>query len=109
MAIKKILFGAILAALVGGSASAQVTDPSAANIRAHISFLASDLLQGREAGTPGYDIAAAYVASQMAQLGLTPKGDRQGAAGEASYFQHVPLVAYRATDQGSLELKNPAG
>ncbi len=109
MAIKEILFGAILAAVIGGAASAQVTDPSAANIRAHISFLASDLLQGREAGTPGYDIAAAYVASQMAQLGLTPKGDRQGAAGEASYFQHVPLVAYRATDQGSLALKNPAG
>ncbi|MBX7199069.1 MAG: M28 family peptidase [Rhodospirillaceae bacterium] len=110
MKIKQILCGAILAAFAGGPASAQGTaDPSAANIRAHMSFLASDLLQGREAGTPGYDIAAAYVASQMAQLGLMPRGDRQGAAGEASYFQHVPLVAYRATDQGSLALKNAAG
>ena len=38
----------------------------------HVTFLASDLLLGREPGEPGYDIAANYVASQFAQLGLTP-------------------------------------
>ncbi|HKR63343.1 MAG TPA: TSUP family transporter [Thermoanaerobaculia bacterium] len=39
-------------------------------IKAHIDFLASDLLEGREAGTRGYDIAAAYVAAQFDAAGL---------------------------------------
>src|SRR4051812_29580337 len=110
MAISRALCVAALTALGASSVSAQVApDQSAANIRAHMTFLASDLLQGREAGTPSYDIAAAYVASQMAQLGLEPKGDRPGPGNEAGYFQHVPMVAYRATDKGSLTLKDAAG
>ena len=47
-------------------------DPSAANIKAHMAFLASDRLKGREAGSPEYDMAADYVAAQMKQLGLKP-------------------------------------
>jgi uncharacterized membrane protein YfcA len=39
-------------------------------IKAHIDFLASDLLEGREAGTRGHEIAAAYVASQFEAAGL---------------------------------------
>jgi Zn-dependent M28 family amino/carboxypeptidase len=39
-------------------------------IKAHIDFLASDALEGRETGTRGYDIAAAYVATQFQALGL---------------------------------------
>ena len=54
-------------------------------IQAHITFLADDLLRGRQPGTEGYDIAAAYVASQFQQLGLAPAGT------ESSYFQAVPL------------------
>lgn len=58
-------------------------------LRAHIEFLADDLLAGRQPGTPGYDIAARYVASQFQQLGLQPAG----APGEglAAYLQPVPL------------------
>ncbi|MGA7907417.1 MAG: peptidase M28, partial [Candidatus Sulfotelmatobacter sp.] len=37
----------------------------AEQIRAHIRFLADSLLQGREPGTPGYDIAARYVATEL--------------------------------------------
>src|SRR6185503_13237248 len=40
--------------------------------RAHVTFLADDLLEGREAGTRGYDIAARYVATQFEALGLRP-------------------------------------
>ncbi len=43
-----------------------------AAIKAHIDFLASDLLEGRETGTRGFDIAARYVASQFALAGLEP-------------------------------------
>jgi hypothetical protein len=54
-------------------------------LRAHISFLADDLLLGRQPGSEGYNIAANYVASQFQQAGLLPAGT------EGSYFQQVPL------------------
>ena len=54
-------------------------------IKAHITFLADDLLRGRQPGTDGYNIAAAYVASQYRQMGLAPAGS------DGSYFQTVPL------------------
>lgn len=53
-------------------------------IRAHIRFLADSLLQGRAPGTPGYDIAARYVATQLEGMGLHP-------AVSGSWFQQVPL------------------
>jgi len=55
-------------------------------IRAHVSFLADDALEGRLAGTRGYDIAARYVASGFAQQGLKPGGT------DGTWFQTVPLV-----------------
>ena len=36
--------------------------------RAHVAFLADDLLEGRESGTRGHEIAARYVASQFDAL-----------------------------------------
>jgi Peptidase family M28 len=55
-------------------------------IRAHVDFLASDLLEGRAAASRGYDVAAGYVAAQFRQAGLAPAG------GEATFFQAVPLI-----------------
>jgi hypothetical protein len=40
-------------------------------IRRDIEFLASDQLEGRLAGTPGNDSAAAYLARRYRSLGLT--------------------------------------
>ncbi|MCO7226209.1 M28 family metallopeptidase [Pleionea sp. CnH1-48] len=66
-------------------------------LKAHIDFLASDLLEGRETGSRGYDIAAHYVASHFAQYGLTAAG------GDDSYFQSVPLrQKQRVKDSTSL-------
>lgn len=95
-----------IALMLGGSALAadSAATQSAANIHAHMAFLAGDLLRGREAGTADFDIAAAYVASQMEQLGLKP----MGVAGK-SYLQPVPLLSYRPADQGSLVLKDASG
>jgi Zn-dependent M28 family amino/carboxypeptidase len=59
---------------------------SAARIEADVRFLADDLLEGREAGTRGYDLAALYVASQCRLIGLEPAGD------DGTYFQRVPLL-----------------
>lgn len=68
-----------------------------ARLQAHIQFLASDLLGGRQPGTDGYDIAANYVASQFRQLGLQPAGN------EGSYLQPVPLRrAWLAMDSAGL-------
>src|SRR5471032_3219097 len=82
-------------------------DQSAANIKADMALLASDRLKGREAGTPEYDMAAKYVADRMKQIGLVPQGDIKG--DKASYFQHVPLLAYRTKDQGALTLHAASG
>lgn len=54
-------------------------------LRAHIEFLADDLMLGRQPGSDGYNIAANYVASQYRQMGLLPAGDG------GTYFQQVPL------------------
>jgi Zn-dependent M28 family amino/carboxypeptidase len=54
-------------------------------LRAHIEFLASDLMRGRQPGSNGYNIAANYVVSQYQQMGLLPAGD------DGTYFQQVPL------------------
>ena len=76
---------------------------SAAHVKAHITFLASDLLQGRETGSPGYDIAANYVAAQFAQLGLKPAGVN------GTYFQPVPLIAARPVDEGRFVVRGRDG
>ncbi|HEY1272114.1 MAG TPA: hypothetical protein VGF08_09025, partial [Terriglobales bacterium] len=51
-------------------------------IRAHMQFLADDLLEGRGTGTRGYMLAANYVRSQFQTMGLKP-------AGVDDYFQPV--------------------
>jgi Zn-dependent M28 family amino/carboxypeptidase len=67
----------------------------AARVQAHVAFLADDLLEGREAGTRGYDLAALYVASQFAQIGLQPGGDKGG------WRQDVPLLRGERLQEGS--------
>ena len=85
---------ALLASVpVVGSAqqdAAPVFAPEA--FRAHVDFLADDLLEGRDTGTRGYDIAARYVATRFEALGLKP-----GANG--SWYQQVPFLVGRIADQ----------
>jgi hypothetical protein len=92
----------LLLAFAQGASSAGF-QPSPEAIRANMGFLASDLLEGREAGTRGYDIAAAYVAARFAELGLKPAG------GDGSYLQPVPLIAYRPAAEGTITLKGKDG
>ena len=68
-------------------------------IRAHMRFLSDSLLQGRAPDTPGYQIAAQYVATQLESMGLRP-GGLNGA-----WFQPVPLrKAVLDTSKSLLEL-----
>jgi Zn-dependent M28 family amino/carboxypeptidase len=63
------------------------TSIDAEKIRAHVRFLADDLLEGRGPGTRGGDIAAKYIGTQFSLYGLQPAGDN------GTYFQKVPLYA----------------
>ncbi len=53
--------------------------------RAHMAFLADDLLEGRGTGKRGHEIAARYVAAQFEAMGLKPAGQ------DGTYYQRVPL------------------
>ena len=44
-------------------------------LKAHVSFLASDSLEGRDTPSRGLDVAAEYVAAQFRGVGLQPAGD----------------------------------
>ena len=65
------------------SAQAALTDDvratlnriSADSLRGHLSFIASDLLEGRNTPSRGLDIAAEYIAAQFRRAGLEPAGD----------------------------------
>lgn len=65
---------ALTAFALSGAHAAESPAASAARIRAHVEFLADDLLEGRAAGSRGYDLAARYVAAQFELLGLKPAG-----------------------------------
>jgi Zn-dependent M28 family amino/carboxypeptidase len=89
----KILFVSLMmAALACGQA-----DVSGNRIRAHVKFLASDLLEGRGVGTRGGDLATEYIATQLALAGAKPAGDN------GTYFQKVPLVGVTTAPDALLE------
>lgn len=91
---------AILSVLIVGAGHAQQFRAEA--IKAHTTFLASDLLEGRGTGTRGYQIAAEYVAAQYALLGLEP-----GANG--SWYQNVPFLHTVATPESAVVLVGDSG
>jgi hypothetical protein len=66
------------------SSAADLPPFEVAQLRADMRFLASDLLEGRRAGTHGYDVAAAYVAARLALMGIAP-------GGPDGYFQPLRL------------------
>ena len=67
-------------------------------IRAHVRFLADDLLEGRGTGQRGGDIAAEYIATQFALYGLKPAGDN------GSYMQKVPMVGVTTQPESTFSL-----
>ena len=48
---------------------------AAEDMRGHLVFLSSDLLEGRKTPSRGLDIAAEYIAAQFRRAGLEPAGD----------------------------------
>jgi hypothetical protein len=78
-----------LAALLLLTVSLHAQSVSPTRMKAHIDFLASDLLEGRETGSRGYDVAAQYVAAQLAAAGVAPGGD------DGTYLHNVRFNTYK--------------
>ena len=96
-------FGIILTAvLLVACQSEQVQQTSdvtadTSRIKSHIRFLSDDLLEGRDTGARGHEIASLYIAAEFEKYGLTPAGDN------GTYMQRVNFVqAY--IDQSSIKL-----
>ena len=97
MTIRKLLAVLAFAAV---SANAQTIRPEA--IRAHMRFLADDLLEGRGTGTRGYQVAAEYVAAQYQSMGLKPGAGK-------SYLQNVPFRKTVAQAGSEIAITRDAG
>jgi Zn-dependent M28 family amino/carboxypeptidase len=77
---------------------------SAERIKADISFLADDALEGRDTGSRGYRIAANYVAAHFKRLGLTPGGEN------GSYMQEVPFQKAKLNQEtANITITNESG
>ena len=68
-----------------------------ARIKSHLRFLSDDLLEGRDTGSRGHEIASMYIASEFEKYGLIPAGD------DGTYMQRMPLVQ-ASIDQSSIKL-----
>ena len=91
---------------VGAMAVAAAPEPTFTpeRVRAHVEFLADDLLEGRDTGSRGHEIAARYVATQFESYGLRPGGEGGG------WFQQVTLQkTVRGANRGSVSIIGPKG
>lgn len=87
---RTLLLAATLPLIVAAApAPSGKPDPLAASFRAHVAFLADDLLEGRGLGSRGHEIAANYVAQHFARLGLQPAGDN------GTWYQRVSFAQSR--------------
>jgi hypothetical protein len=66
---------------------------SADSLRGHLSFIASDLLEGRGTPSRGQDLAAEYIAAQFRGAGLEPVGDD-------GYYQTAEMIEVEPPKNG---------
>ena len=97
------LFRTCAAAVLLGAASAGALAQSAppvleAPLRAHLSFLADDLLEGRGTGQRGGELAVRYLETQAAVLGLSPLPG-------GGYRQKVELVGQKTLPASTLRFE----
>ncbi|WLT31685.1 M28 family peptidase [Geothrix sp. PMB-07] len=94
----------LLPALAATSLMAQTANPGAqvqeGPLRAHLAFLADDLLEGRGTGQRGAELTARYLETQLQMLGLKPAQD-------SSYRQPVSLLGLRTqVDRSALSFQS---
>ena len=79
------LLPALMAATLAAQTAAPIQKLQEAPLRAHLAFLADDLLEGRGTGQRGAELTVRYLESQLQVLGLQP-------AGGTSFRQPVSLL-----------------
>ncbi len=93
----------IAALLLSSVLLAQAPAPEERVLRAHLAFLADDVLEGRGTGQRGGELAVRYLETQLQALGLAP-------ANGASFRQSVRLVGIRLHESASsLTFEGPKG
>jgi len=103
-AIAACVFAVPLAAEdTGPVTSTEVPLTDRAALERDVRVLADDAMEGREAGTAGYDMAADYVAERYAGLGLQPGGD------EGGWFQNFSLVRHSQASDARLSIRGADG
>jgi aminopeptidase YwaD len=112
---KVTLVGVLALTAVAAIAQQQATaslEPSVAKLKQHISYLASDALDGRRTGTAGATDAARYIAGEFARVGLRPAIQKAGASRPSvamtQYLQPFPYVAGVSLGPGN-EFKTTQG
>ncbi|MBE0646115.1 MAG: M28 family peptidase [Bacteroidetes bacterium] len=78
-------------------------DITAKELKTHITWLASDALEGRGTGTPSIDLAADYIAREFKRYGLKPAGDN------GSYFQTFEVITGVELTKHTLSLRLDGG
>jgi hypothetical protein len=84
---------------------------SADSLRGHLSFIASDALEGRNTPSRGLDMAAEYIAAQFRRAGLEPAGD-DGYFQTASWAEIVAASRRPrelSPEEAALKVRNVAG
>ncbi len=76
---------------------------SGASLFHHIAFLGNDSLAGRGTGTRGGEIAAAYIANELAQLNIHTAGD------DHSYYQQIPMHGSRPLPNSNFQIISKHG
>ena len=90
--------------LLGGAlpSQSQTTAPPASKTRAHVQTLASEKLEGRQAGSPGEKLAADYIVRELTRIGAKPL------PGQSSFFNAFEFTA-GTKDAGSTLTVTRAG
>ncbi len=73
------------------------------DLKAHLTFLSSSELEGRETSFRGQKVAAQYIAAVFAKLGLKPAGEN------GSFFQPFQVVVSRPSPHSTVTLHHAAG
>ncbi|MDQ2819390.1 MAG: M28 family peptidase [Pseudomonadota bacterium] len=97
-----------IAAPVDPAAAPLLDRISASSMRGNLSFLASDLLEGRGTPSRGLDISAEYIAAQFRRAGLEPLGD-DGYFQTADWTLIDPKRDKNAVSTVPVKVRNVAG
>ncbi len=89
----------IIGSLIGQSSVQIIHDEVSQNqIKAHLTFLASDALQGRNTGSQGLEAAAAYIKSIFIASGIEEMNGLDG------YSQNVPFRTFSPPDSAWISI-----